>query len=202
MVRRCGTLAARRGRAVSEPVVRYIINVVARDRTGIIADVSAALFALGGNLEALSQTVVWGWFTMIICGAFPQGVSAATIKDAIEESGDFTATVLPAGDAPPDASVEGEPFVATVVGDDKPGIVRRLTQCFAEKGINIDDVWNEVREDRFIVIFHVTLPAHVDPKDVRYDLERAAEEVGVSLKLQHQDIFTATNSLSVHTRRT
>lgn len=185
--------------AVERPS-RYVINVVTSDRVGIIARVSDALYDLGGNLEALSQTVVWGWFTMIVCGAFPRDVTADRIRQAVEDAGDLRATVVPHGGVSGTAPVEGEPFVVTVVGDDRPGIVRGLTACFAQKGINIDDVWFEVRDGRFIVIFHVTMPAHIDPKDARYELERVADSMSVKVMLQHRDIFTATNSLSVHTR--
>ncbi len=180
---------------------RFTINVLARDRVGIIADVSEALYGLGANLEALSQTVVWGWFTMIICAAFPEKVAAADIKKTVEEAGDFQATVLPFNGGallPPSA---GEPYVATVSGEDKPGIVRALTRCFATKGINLDDVWNEVRDGLFIVIFRITLPPHADAGDVRYELEQVAEALGMTLTMQHQDVFIATNSLSVHAPR-
>ena len=185
-----------------EEPVRFAINVVTRDQVGVVADVSDALFALGANLEAMSQTVVWGWFTMIVCAAFPRAVTAAAVKEAVEASGDFHATVLPSADLARPQAGEGEPFVVSVIGGDRPGIVRALTRCFAERGINIDDIWNEVREGRFIVIFHVTLPRHVDAKEIRYRLEQVGQEVGVAVTLQHQDIFTATNSLSMRSRRT
>ena len=87
---------------------RYVINVVTRDQVGIIANVSDALFRLGGNLEALSQTVVWGWFTMIVCGEFPRRVSAKEIKEAVESSGDYRAIVLPH-----DGLREGKPWKAS-----------------------------------------------------------------------------------------
>ena len=131
---------------------KYVINVVTRDQVGIIANVSDALFRLGGNLEALSQTVVWGWFTMIVCGTFPEDVAAGDIATAVENAGDYRAIVLPHREGGAQAPGPGEPFVVTVKGDDKPGIVRRLTRCFSEKGINIDDVWFEVHDGQFIVI--------------------------------------------------
>jgi glycine cleavage system transcriptional repressor len=179
---------------------RYVINVVTRDQVGIIARVSDALFQLGGNLEALSQTVVWGWFTMIVCGEFPERVSAEEIKEAVERAGNYRAIVLPHKELGEGKRLEGEPFIVTVKGEDKPGIVRRLTRCFSDKGINIEDVWFEVQKGQLIVIFHVTIPPLVDAGDVRYELEGAAKELNVSLVLRHQDIFVATNSLSVHTR--
>jgi predicted amino acid-binding ACT domain protein len=111
------------------------------------------------------------------------------------------ATVLPSAGPLPSNRCGGEPYVVTVAGEDKPGIVRRLTRCFAERDVNIEDVWNEVREGQFTVIFHVTLPPAVDAKELRYVLEQASEEVGVRSTMQHQDIFTATNTLSMRTSR-
>ena len=181
--------------------IPYAISVVTRDRVAVIADITEVLYELGGNLEALSQTVVWGWFTMIVCGKFPPDVSAAQIKEAIEGAEDCAATVLPSDEPVTLACVEGEPYVVTAVGIDKPGIVRRLTHCFAVHGINIDDVWNEVRDDQFIIIFRLTVPKDVDRREVRDELYQMAQELDVSVTLQHQHIFTATNSLAVHTRQ-
>ena len=56
--------------------------------------------------------------------------------------------------------------------------MRRLTQCLAGKGANIDDVWNEVCQGRFIIIFHITMPRDVDFKDVQQCLKEAGEELG------------------------
>ncbi len=186
---------------MQNPMTRYVINVVVEDRVGIIADITEALYRLGGNLEALSQTVVWGWFTMILCGIFPEKVTAGQIKEGIEKNVGFHATVLPHTALRPGSVVVGDPFVVTVIGKDKPGIVTALTRCFAERGINIEDVWNEVQDGQFIVIFKLTVPKRVDPKELRYELDGLAEKLAVQVRLQHQDVFTATNSLSVHTRR-
>jgi len=186
---------------VEQLTARYAISVTTRDRVGIIADVSEALYELGGNLEALSQTVVWGWFTMIVCGAFPEGTTPERIKQALESAGDFIATVLPSTEPSMPRPTAGEPFVVTVVGGDKPGIVRRLTRCFARKDINIEDVWDEVRDGQIVVIFHLTVPPAVEREDLRRDLDQVGGELGLSVMLQHQDIFTATNSLSMPSRR-
>jgi glycine cleavage system transcriptional repressor len=180
---------------------RLVINVVARDRVGIIADVSETLYQLGANLEATSQTVVWGWFTMIICASFPPGTKLEKVRDAVEQAGPFRATVLPFAGSSAGLPPDGEPYVATVVGDDRPGIIRALTRCLAENKVNIVDVWNEVRDGRFIVLFHLEVPPPVEARALRRALDEAAKGVGVTVSLQHQDIFTATNSLDVHARR-
>jgi len=187
--------------AVSERVARYVISVLTRDHVGIIADITGILYKLGGNLEALSQTVVWDWFTMILCGAFPREVSATRIKEALEADGRTQAVVQAYGEARSDDRAAGDPFVITMVGGDQPGLIWRLAQCCAEKGINIEDVWNEVREGQFVIILKVSVPKSIDTKLLRHDLEAAVSALGVTVRLQHQDVFTATNSLEVHTRR-
>ena len=178
----------------------YLISVLLPDRRGIIADVSGVIFSLGGNLEALSQTVMQGWFTMLIRACFPATVTLEQVESAVHAAGSFHVTVCDAAEAAQYRAMDGEPFILTAVGDDKPGIVNRLALSCAGRGVNIDDVWNEVREGRFITIFHLTLPRDVDAGDFRYQLEQAAGELGIAITLQHQDIFTATNSLRVHTR--
>lgn len=178
----------------------FIVNVVVRDRVGVVAEITNALFELGANLEALSQTVVQGWFTMLASVSLPSEMQADDVRAAIEKAGTFHATVLPVegpGLAPP--SPAGAPYVVTVEGHDRPGIFKELTRIMAAAGANLDDVWNEVRDERFVVVFRLTLPARVDPKSLRYDLAESAASMGLTLTMQHQDIFTATNSLSVHT---
>ena len=175
-----------------------LISVLCPDRRGVVADVADVVYAMGGNLEATSQTIMQGWFTMLVAARFPTGASTDQLEQRLREAGSFDVLVR-RSDERGRAPAEGEPFIITCVGDDKPGIVRRLARCCANRNVNIDDVWNEVRDGRFITIFHVTLPRDLDAKDFRYQLETVAGELGITLTLQHQDIFTATNSLEVHT---
>jgi glycine cleavage system transcriptional repressor len=177
----------------------FIVNVVVRDRVGVVAEVTEALYALGANLEALSQTVVQGWFTMLASISMPDDAEAGDIGKALESAGEFHATVLAVDSADASIPPAGEPYVVTVEGQDQAGIFKELTRIMAAAGANLDDVWNEVREGRFIVVFRLTLPSRVDPKSLRYDLAESAGSMGLTLTMQHQDIFTATNSLSVHT---
>ncbi|HOZ49487.1 MAG TPA: ACT domain-containing protein [Candidatus Hydrogenedentes bacterium] len=186
---------------MTDSVGRHVISVLARDHVGIIADVADTLYDLGANIEALSQTVVGHWFTMVVRAAFPAEVSTEAIKATLERTGGIQAIVVPYDSAAAGAVVQGEPYVVTTVGADKPGIVRRFARCFANRGVNIEDVWNEIKGETFVEMFHVTVPAHVDPKELRDELKEAAQELGVEMRLQHFDIFTATNSLSVHTKK-
>ncbi len=48
---------------------KAIISVVGKDRTGIIAGVCTYLASVGVNIEDISQTIIQGYFTMMmVCG--------------------------------------------------------------------------------------------------------------------------------------
>ena len=179
----------------------FIVSALCPDRPGIISEISEALYRLGGNIEAISQTIMQGWFTMLLQCAFPDGVGRAGIEAALGALPGIGFMVRPAGECGPAEYPDGEPYVLTVIGADQPGIVRMLSRCCARRAVNIGDVWNEVRAGRFITIFHVSVPRGVDPGEFRGELERASAALGVETTLQHQNIFTATNSLQVFTRR-
>ena len=64
----------------------FVISVMEQDRVGIIADVSGIIKKLGGNLADVSQTVMRGYFTMILLADFTREVTAGEIRDAFAEN--------------------------------------------------------------------------------------------------------------------
>ena len=50
---------------------KFILSIMSQDRVGIVADVAGAIKALRGNLEDMTQTVLRGYFTMILLAEFP-----------------------------------------------------------------------------------------------------------------------------------
>lgn len=46
--------------------MKAIVSVIGKDKTGIIAAVSTALYVLGINIEDISQTIMQQYFTMIM----------------------------------------------------------------------------------------------------------------------------------------
>ena len=66
---------------------KYIISVTAADRVGIVYSVTGALLDLGGNILELSQTVMRGYFTIILEVEFPVPHSARQLADTILDRG-------------------------------------------------------------------------------------------------------------------
>ena len=62
----------------------FAVSVMFRDQVGIVASVSAAIQKLGGNLHDVTQTVLQGYFSMLLLADMPKTVSKEEIIKALE----------------------------------------------------------------------------------------------------------------------
>ena len=116
----------------------YIVSVMARDRAGIVAGVSSALYDLGANITHLNQTVVRGYFTIILSASLPEGVEDRDRAPPRRERGQpgraagrrGTLCAGAARGGPAGARRSSWPSW----GRDRPGIIARVTGYLAEQG--------------------------------------------------------------------
>jgi predicted amino acid-binding ACT domain protein len=88
-----------------------------------------------------------------------------------------------------------ENFVVTCFGPDTPGVICRFSSLLADKGINIVDLYGQLSGDRFVLISQVQVPRHWDLAMLQADLEQLGREQGYTVRLQHENLFIATNQL-------
>lgn len=80
--------------------------------------------------------------------------------------------------------------VISVLGKDRSGIVAGVSGVLAEKGANIDDISQTILDDIFSMTMLVRLdPAVADFNTVQTALEKVAEDLGVQIILQREDLF-------------
>ena len=148
------------------------ITVIGRDRPGIVASLSGILYRNRCNIEELSQTVLRGQFAMILIASVDEGGSLGTLKtDSAELSGelglDINLRQLNAEDMIPFDSGETEPFILTVRGEDRPGLLYGITEILAERGINITNLAAHVSAARqkaeYMQVLEVEDPQETGP---------------------------------------
>ena len=86
--------------------------------------------------------------------------------------------------------------VVTVIGKDKTGIISKVSTFLAEKGVNILDISQTILDEYFAMIMLVDL-SKSNSKLATLSEECAAmgEKIGMSIHLQHEDIFNAMHSV-------
>jgi len=177
----------------------FVLTVMSDDHPGIVAAVSDAVESLGGNIDSCSQTVLGGYFTLIMIVSVPELIDperlAQQVRGAASSGVDYQVLVRPARAAEASAQGPAERFVVSAFGEDQPGIVRRFSQYLASKDINIVDLYGDRNGTQFVLIGQVEVPARWDVRMMQADLEQMGQELGFTVKLQHENVFVATNQL-------
>ena len=169
---------------------RYMITLMAANRVGILAAVTTSLAELGGDIQEVSQTVMRGFFTIIMSAEFPENRDPSVIVDHIRgvcrPFGVEVNLKDPAEETLQDPPAEGQ---------DKPGMVRQISARLAQEGIDITDVFARRADEgqTFVMVMELAVPKGVDALALQRELEQLGSAVGLSAALQHEDIFTATN---------
>lgn len=84
--------------------------------------------------------------------------------------------------------------VITVVGKDKTGIIARVSNVLYENGINILDISQTIMDDMFTMIMMVDMSNAVH-KTVANCLAELADEMGLSIHLQNEEVFRSMHRI-------
>jgi glycine cleavage system transcriptional repressor len=167
----------------------FAVTVLGHDRPGIVADVTASLAALGGNLEDSTMTLLGGHFAMLLL------VRTTSPREQVEASllplradGLLTVDVREVTDDAPTARPERAlGYVLSVHGADRPGIVSALTGVVAGAGGNITDLTTRLAGGLYVLLADVAVPASLDVSALERALEVTAEDLGVDVSLRPLD---------------
>ena len=176
----------------------YVVNVMADDRPGIVASVTGAFAELNGNVEACSQTVVEGYFTLITVVSFPEPIQPAELAQRVKSAGGDTFLDVHARKYEPTSfsgGQETEQFVLTAFGSDTPGVLHRFAEYLSGRDINIIDFYSDIQGENLVLIAQLEVPSRWDIPVLQADLREVAEPIGFTVRLQHENIFVATNQL-------
>ena len=82
--------------------------------------------------------------------------------------------------------------VITVVGQDRTGIIAKVSTYLAEKRINILDISQTIMQDLFTMMMLVdTKASSVQAKELSDALSVLGKEMGLSINMQHEELFSS-----------
>ena len=86
--------------------------------------------------------------------------------------------------------------VVTVIGKDRTGIIYNVSKILAESNANIEDISQTVMQDFFTMIMLVDVTKMTcDFVQLKEELEALSKTIGMSIRIQHEDIFNAMHSI-------
>lgn len=180
----------------------YIISVMAGDRVGIIHDITRTISAMGGDLADTRQQVLQGYFSMILYASFPDDLPEENITEAliaINPDNPFAVSVksVTRPEAGGRTSVKNN-YVLTARGSNRIGFVALVSGFCADHRVNILDLSTTTgSDDTYTMILLVDLSRCPPMEFLRSHLQEFSTKNSLSLLLQHQDIFRATNEIGM-----
>lgn len=87
-------------------------------------------------------------------------------------------------------------LVITVVGKDRIGIIARVTRILSDNDVNILSINQNILDGFFnMILLAESDESKIKLVDLQQTLKEQGEEIGVEIKTQHEDIFTAMHQI-------
>jgi glycine cleavage system transcriptional repressor len=162
------------------------VTVLGQDRPGIVADTTAALAGLG-NLEDSTMTLLRGHFAMVLL--VETAASRSDVEQALAVLASDGRLSVDVRDVPgpPTRPPSATPYVLSVHGADRPGIVSAITGEVAAVGGNVTDLTTRLAADLYVLVAEVQLPTGSDAGELAQRIARTAERLGVEARLRPVD---------------
>ena len=86
--------------------------------------------------------------------------------------------------------------VITVIGKDTVGILAKVSAICAQYNINVNEVTQSVLQDLFAMIMLIDISkSTIDFQSLSAQLEQLGREMGLSVKIMHEDIFNSMHRI-------
>lgn len=166
-------------------MAHLVLTLVGDDRAGLVQTLADAVAEHGGNWARSELAELAGAFAGIVLVEVPDDRADALTASLSELSGLLTITPYRGrGEAP---TATGEQVTFTVLGNDRPGIVRDVTRAVVAGGLSIDRFTSRTTAapmaggELFEATVTARAPEGADVSAAVAELERLAGEIQVDL---------------------
>ncbi|MFD5214455.1 glycine cleavage system protein R [Microbacterium sp. NPDC058345] len=162
-----------------------ILTVAGADRPGLVAAVAETIDAHGGNWEISRLSELAGTFAGVIQITVADE-RAAELRAALSELDGLLAITVSTGAETPAAETSRQ-IALSVLGDDRPGIVREISSVLSAHALSIESMTTETRDAAmaggrlFESAVTATAPASADLDALRADIERLTHDLQVDI---------------------
>ncbi|MFZ1865756.1 MAG: ACT domain-containing protein [Polyangiales bacterium] len=162
-----------------------VVTVIGKDRPGLVESVSAVVEEHGGSWVESRMSRLAGQFAGILRASVP-AENADALFEALEglRSGGLRVVIERGFDEAPN---EGHLILLDLVGGDRPGIVHKISEALAARGVNVDELQTECDgapwsgDTLFRAKARLRVPQTLRLDDLRKSLEAIAGDLMVDI---------------------
>ncbi|GFM34632.1 ACT domain-containing protein [Desulfovibrio subterraneus] len=181
---------------------KVVVSFLGRDCPGIVHAVSSLMNELDCNIDEVSQTILHSEFAAIVIADVPDALQIDTLHAKLEagleqRKVDLNVTARLFDGSGWGDTIATEPYVVTVDGPDRPGLIAGVTGVFSRHNVNIENLKALMpggKDDgNALIVYEVAVPLTKDIADLRAELREEADKLAVRVSMQHRDIFEAVH---------
>ena len=173
----------------SSKAISLVLTVIGDDRPGLVEQLATAISKHDGNWLESSMAHLSGKFAGIVCIGIPEARLEA-LKTALSALPGLriTAEVADADEVPADKP-SGRRLKLSLVGHDRIGIVREVSQVLARHAVNVEDLSTHTASAPMsaAILFHATADLTASPtldtRALTSDLEQISNDLMVDITL-------------------
>ena len=173
---------------------RVALTFIGKDRPGIVAKISQALYGSGCNIEDATMTILEGEFAMILIALLPNPSVEKKLKKAYgllkNRWGLYNFwKILPARKR----LIKKHPartkaFLISVIGKDRTGIVYETSRILARMRLNITDLNSKLSgitaQPLFAMMLEVDTPMRFNSQKLDSAFKALSRKMGVDVKIR------------------
>ena len=167
----------------------YIVTFIGDDRPGLVEELSGVIERNGGNWHESRLSQLGGKFAGLVLVSLPEGNSAALEAElsALSASG-LSVSVNTTGSTP--APADSIDLRLSVIGPDRPGIVKEVSRALAERQINVVEMDSHVApaamsaEALFNASICASIPADTNLDSLSDSLDEIANQMTLDIEIE------------------
>lgn len=167
-----------------------VLTVIGRDRPGLVSALSQRITAEEGNWLDSRMASLAGQFAGLLLVSVPDGRAQALISSLRELESQGLRLLIERGAVP--ASATGRSLALELTGQDRPGIVRDISEALARHEVSIEEMETSSfsasfsGEEMFEMRAALRAPASLPDTTLRRAIEALATDLMVEIRLDDE----------------
>jgi glycine cleavage system transcriptional repressor len=170
-------------------MTKYLsLSAIGKDKAGIVSALSRVLYDCGANIEDSTMTILHGQFAVILILKVNTSnfSKLKMLLAAVAKKLQLNISISEIK-ALKNAKPTGNPYIISVYGADKTGIVYRVSQTLADFGVNITDVQTKIVTSKskktYLMLIEADLPKKLSLTTLKKALGGLAQEMAVHISI-------------------
>ena len=166
-----------------------VLTAVGPDRPGLVSEIASAIHSAGANLEDSRMAILGGEFALLLLISGAETAAAAVEKAAAPLGQRLGLSVLSKRTGRAQRR-DFLPYRISVTGFDRPGIVLRVSEILARRGVNVASLESHLAyaplsgTPMFVLEAELQVPSEVALAELRRELSAQCDEENLDLSLE------------------